>query len=325
MNLADKILRLRKKNGWSQEDLAEKCNVSRQSVSKWEGGVSIPDLDKILLMSQMFGVTTDYLLKDEVAEEEYLQGDEPANGLRRVSIAEANEFMDTRKAAASKIAYGVMLCILSPIGLLLLGAMSEMERFSLAEDAAGGIGMIILLILVAIAVVIFILTGYQLKPFEFLEKEDFELEYGVRGVVIERMKSYQPTYNLKTGVGVILCILSVIPLFATVIINPIDLYYVVAVDALLVLVSIGVFILVSNGMIKGSFDQLLQDGDYTRENKRAGKLIEIVGSIYWMVVVAIYLGISFVTMAWHQTWIIWPVAGVLFGAVAVICKAVQKK
>ncbi|MBQ2558898.1 MAG: helix-turn-helix transcriptional regulator, partial [Lachnospiraceae bacterium] len=65
MILADKIIDERKKNGWSQEDLADKLGVSRQSVSKWESAQSIPDLQRILEMSKLFGVSTDYLLKDE--------------------------------------------------------------------------------------------------------------------------------------------------------------------------------------------------------------------------------------------------------------------
>ena len=62
MILADKISELRKKNDWSQEELAGQLGVSRQSVSKWESAASIPDLDKILKMSELFGVSTDYLL-----------------------------------------------------------------------------------------------------------------------------------------------------------------------------------------------------------------------------------------------------------------------
>ena len=54
MILADKIIELRKKNGWSQEDLAEKLEVSRQSISKWEGAQSIPDMNKILKLSKSF-------------------------------------------------------------------------------------------------------------------------------------------------------------------------------------------------------------------------------------------------------------------------------
>ena len=63
MILAEKITALRKKNGWSQEELAMQLNVSRQSVSKWESEQSTPDLEKIIIMSDFFGVTTDYILK----------------------------------------------------------------------------------------------------------------------------------------------------------------------------------------------------------------------------------------------------------------------
>ena len=70
MILADKIILLRKKAGWSQEELANQLGVTRQSVSKWEGAQSVPDMDKVMQMSRLFGVTTDFLLKDELSEEE---------------------------------------------------------------------------------------------------------------------------------------------------------------------------------------------------------------------------------------------------------------
>ena len=61
MRLGQKITELRKKNNLSQEGLAEKMNVSRQAVSKWESDQSIPDIEKIVNLSELFGVTTDYL------------------------------------------------------------------------------------------------------------------------------------------------------------------------------------------------------------------------------------------------------------------------
>lgn len=75
MIFADKLIALRKQHGLSQEQLAEKLNVSRQSVSKWEGAQSIPDINKIIQLSQIFGVSTDYLLKDELENEkdEYIE------------------------------------------------------------------------------------------------------------------------------------------------------------------------------------------------------------------------------------------------------------
>lgn len=68
MILAEKIIKLRKQNGWSQEELAAKLEVSRQSVSKWESAASVPELDKIIRLSEIFGVSTDYLLKDETQD-----------------------------------------------------------------------------------------------------------------------------------------------------------------------------------------------------------------------------------------------------------------
>lgn len=65
MKLSDKIVKLRKANGWTQEDLAEKLNVSRQAISRWEGATSQPDATNVLQLSKLFGVSTDFLLNDE--------------------------------------------------------------------------------------------------------------------------------------------------------------------------------------------------------------------------------------------------------------------
>ena len=95
MILADKIIKERKKLGLSQEELAEKMNVSRQAVSKWESAQSIPEIDKLLQLSRLFGVTTDYLLKDEIEDEEYSASSEE-NTLRKVSLKEANAYLERR-------------------------------------------------------------------------------------------------------------------------------------------------------------------------------------------------------------------------------------
>ncbi len=97
MILAEKIMKLRKQNGWSQEELAVRLNISRQSVSKWESNASIPDLDKIFKLSEIFGVSTDYLLKDEIEEDAgLLETVEESTGMeqerekvRSVSLEEA--------------------------------------------------------------------------------------------------------------------------------------------------------------------------------------------------------------------------------------------
>lgn len=69
MELSEKILTLRKSRDLTQEQLAEQLNVSRQSISKWESGQSIPEIEKIMLLSSIFDVTTDYLLKPSEIDE----------------------------------------------------------------------------------------------------------------------------------------------------------------------------------------------------------------------------------------------------------------
>ena len=65
MKLADKIIRLRKSSGFSQEELAEKLNISRQAISRWEMGTAMPDASNIKQLSKLFNVTSDYLLNDD--------------------------------------------------------------------------------------------------------------------------------------------------------------------------------------------------------------------------------------------------------------------
>ena len=126
MILANKITEERKKNGWSQEELANQLGVSRQAVSKWESASSVPDLQRVLELSKLFGVTTDYLLKDEigpepVAERMVYSGEE----LRKVSMEEANAFLALKEKGAEIVANATTLCIISPILLIVLGAISE--------------------------------------------------------------------------------------------------------------------------------------------------------------------------------------------------------
>ena len=188
MILADKIMNLRKKAGWSQEELAEQLNVTRQSVSKWEGARAVPDMEKVVQMSRIFGVSTDYLLKDEIEEdnpEDNVQviSEQP---LRKVTMEEASEYLECSKKSAPKIAFATFLCVISPITLLLLGGLSETKIIKLTENSAGGIGLCVLLLLVASATGIFISCSAKVKCYDFLEKEPFETEYGVTGMVKEK-------------------------------------------------------------------------------------------------------------------------------------------
>ena len=326
MILADKIIELRKKEGWSQEELAEKLSVTRQSVSKWEGAQSIPDLDKVVQMSRLFGVTTDYLLKDELEESQPAECD-AAPVLRRVTMAQASDYLALRRAAAPKMALATMLCVFSPIALIGLGGLSELSvsAVRITEDAAGGIGLCVLIVLVAIAVALFISCGNKAKEYDFLEKEPFETEYGVTGMVKERQKAFKPAYDRMNLTGTMLCILSVLPLFAAAI-SGWDFLAVMAVCVLLALVGIGTYFFVYGGTVNGAMEKLLEEGDYTRDEKSRKNITGPVSVIYWLVVTAIFMLYTFGPNGNGQpkySWIIWAIAGVLYAAVLAVLKLLK--
>ena len=331
MILADKIINLRKKNGWSQEELAEKLGVTRQSISKYEGAQSIPDLDKILKLSEIFGVTTDYLIKDELEEEEYASSQMQENesesdrSVHKVTMEMANEYLQIIDWTAGKTAFATMLCILSPIVLLMLGAMSEMPDYHISENAAAGIGICVLIVLIAIAVTIFILCGMKTKKYEFMEKEDIETAYGVSGMVKEKRDAYHSMYVTQLVIGIACCICSVIPLFGTLAVSESDFYMVSAVCMLLALVAIGTYFIVRSAAKMNAMNQLLEEEDYTRQKKHENKKMSGPVMVYWLIATAIYLAWSFTTNDWDRTWIIWPVVGVLFPAFYAIVSGIRKK
>ncbi len=332
MILAEKIMEERKKNGWSQEELAEKLSVSRQAVSKWESAQSIPDLQRVIQLSEIFGVSTDYLLKDECETPQPIEGVEPSDKdfpLKKVSVEEANDFMEVRKKNAPKIAAAVASCIVSPSVLIFLAGLSEAQIGNISEGVAASVGLVCLLGFVAAAVFTFISCGMQTKRFEFLENECFETAYGVEGLAKEKLKNYEGTFTRGIAVGVVLCIVAAIPLLVAACMDAPDVVCTSFVSLLLILVACGVYMIIRVGMIKGSYDILLQEGDYTISEKKLKKKSDAFSGAYWCIATAIYLGWSFWTMRWDFTWIIWPVAGYFllrYQAFSVqLCKMKRKK
>ncbi len=326
MLLAEKIMTLRKRAGWSQEELAAQLGVSRQSVSKWEGAQSVPDMQKVVQMSRLFGVTTDYLLKEELGEPEPAPAESDAP-LRCVTMEQAADYLAQRQAAAPKLALATLLCVLSPVALLLLAALSDRPGAALSENAAAGIGLCVLLVLVAAAVAVFITCAAQVKAYAFLESEPFETAYGVTGMVRGRRAAFAPRHTRGTVAGTVLCILSAVPLFIAVCLDGSDLLYVGAVCLLLVLAGVGSAVFVYGSVYWAAMDRLLEEGDYVRPRKRQNGVVGAISSIYWLTVTAAYLLWTFGPW-WdaqpQDTWILWVVAGVLYGAVMALVRGIRK-
>jgi len=120
MNLWKKLIALRKANGWSQEEFAEKMEISRQAISRWENGTALPDAQNILRISKLFNVTADYLLNDDY------------KGETDINLAEAAT--EETKPLVRKKKY-LRWYLIPVICLILLVAYFVTETVKLANDA----------------------------------------------------------------------------------------------------------------------------------------------------------------------------------------------
>lgn len=358
MQIAEKIWNERKRLGLSQEQLAEQMEVSRQAVSKWESGQSMPDLDKLVLLSQIFGVSTDYLLKEddnpfyEGENTRYPEGkNNPFPGAAHKQPSEQSEIygtsgekipMEQSKAktldteqirnyqsacfkSSQKIALGVSLCIIGVI--LYLSTNIYIQAYAVAES---GEAAIVLLLCVAPAVALFISAGMKMEQFRYLKTDPFQLTEISLKQLKEEYDKYFHTFMIKITTGVILCIFAVITYLATNLIvkhrQDIPCIEIIPTVSLLSIVTVAVYLFVSAGICKDCYDVLLQQNDYTHQKKKRkkGDLLETVAGIYWCVVTAGFLGYNLITHNWGISWVVWPVAGCLFGAISVLLEFIQQ-
>ena len=331
MDFSEKIAMLRRQKNWSQEELAEKLMVTRQAVSKWESAQSMPDLDKIVQLSELLGVSTDYLLKSDrdAPEVETPQRTQEKASARRVTREEVSRFLTLQESTAPKISLGVALCVWSPIVLIGLTALGSVFHVKIPDSVAGGSGLCVLLGMVAAAVALFLTSGTKLREFEYLEREPIVPDADAAALARQQEAEQAEECARLTTIGVVLCIISVVPIFAVMCVGrKRDGYDSLAVCALLLLVGIACLLLVRAGSMRGAVDKLLEQGDYTRESKAKSRVVGAISAVYWLVVTAIFLFYTFGPNGNGQpqySWFIWAVGGVLYGALMAGLSIYRKK
>lgn len=324
MKLADKIIKLRKQFGWSQEELAEKLNVSRQSVSKWEGALSIPDLNKIIKLGEIFGVSTDYLLKDEIEEAGITdEGQDEKHAF--VTLKEANTYLANTLAKSKVVVRAVFLFIGAVIPLLLGFAFKSGGVLEVSDAFIISAGLVAMFIMVVLGVVIIISTTQKYKISESIESAYFELEYGAESIFKEKLESFSHTYMRNVLIGITLFIVSSLPLIVAATLNLSEMMILLMLVLLLVLVDLGLYLLIPTATVNEAYKKLLHQGQYAYDKIEENKRIMGFATFYWTLVLALYIGWSLWTMAWGITWIVWPVAGLLFVALFGLLNFVKMK
>ncbi len=336
MNFQEKLVKLRRAAALSQEELADRLGVSRQAVSKWEAGYATPDVDKIVMLSELFGVSTDYLLKgseegapreQDVSAQKSNAGDTNELAEERdapiVGCDEVRDFLNAKRKAALLIGIAVLLFILSPVLLIIAGGLSE--NGSVPEYSALIIGLAWLFSAIASGVALCIAAGYATKDSP-LGDGKVTLDTEAAALVKAERESSSPLFTLFYIIGTALCIISPLPLIVTAIWTEQhfdgaegraqELLLVLMTALLLALVAVGVFFLTYAAIRDEAQKKLLAP---ERETRRS-RILSTLTSVYWYLVSAAYLLISFLTNRWDISWIIWPLAPIVPSIVSAIFK-----
>ena len=295
MDLSTRIVRLRRARGWSQEELAQRLNVSRQSVSKWESGSSTPDLDRVVAMCALFGITADEMLRADSAPCTAESGGAASeNGAPRpvmdggassgrsaicpevgggcgqsraggeavaaIGLDEAYRYAATCQSTARMIARGVAACIFAPAPLCVLDGLGEL--------LGSAVGLPVMLLLVAYAVWQFIEAAARKKPYEALEKGRAAVAPDVVRWARAAQAQFRPQLARGLAAGVALCVASIVPVgvcdgLAAASATTVGAEFLenAGVAGMLALVAAGVCLIVRSGLLTDGYKKLLQAQD----------------------------------------------------------------
>ena len=287
---------LRKRASLSQEELAEKINVSRQSVSKWESGDAYPEMKMLLTLCDLFHVSLDELIHGNIEVDE------------STPIRQKYEKLVRRRATMVPI--GICLIL---IGVTIMLALRGV--FNLDDTSFEPLTIVPLLVFIAIAVVLFVIVGNEEDDFK---RRHHSLPDIYTADEVEVASSRQH-YLIAAGIGII--ILGAAVLMAVIALGQNDI---TAVAMLLVFVSVGVPLIVRGGIVKDSYDIKQYNQENSMKSKSQEEKIGAISGVIMMLATIIYLITGFAFNLWDATWWVFPVGGILCGISAIIIKTAQK-
>lgn len=323
MILADKLIKLRKMKGLSQEELAEKLGVTRQAVSRWEGAQTYPDLQKIVSISEFYNVSTDYLLKDgeediqkSFNESRFPEADsdlakqnnnasENCN-LRLVDQSEAEEYVNVKKHMAVRYSFACVLFILSvlPATIMALIKLAFKQFNSAIALSVGGIMFVAM-----IALGCFILVKSSKKHVEILSRFNapFELDYQTeRNVTIWKL-TYFPHYRSLIVAATLLVLIMIIPvLYLSFRAN-----WIAVASLSFITIACASAICVYVRTIYNSYVKILKKGVGSNK-KSVWDVVAFLSAVYWLYVMSTYPLFVYLTDMVDKRWILFIIYAAIY-------------
>jgi hypothetical protein len=228
-----------------------------------------------------------------------------------LTAEEAATFIRHSRGSGAAVGFGVWLILIGAGGLVLFG------------DTAHGLGLMILLGLTAIAVGIFILAGSKVKPYEKYTRRKIVLDDETKQEFKARRSAIRPVMGIFIALGVMV-ILAGVGLFIWLIEGANHMDELPAVAVLLTIIGGAVFLFINAGYGFYAYDVLLNKGEYRRKREaswrdtQVERIIGMAAAIVWPAAMVIFVLTGAIGNLWHINWIVWPIAGVSFGALCAV-------
>lgn len=295
MNFGLNLQNLRKKHNLSQEQLAEKLEVSRQAVSKWENGSSYPEMDKLIMLSELFNIDIDMLIKGNLDTENNEEG-------RELYEKMYNKF-------TKMITLGVVLILL---GVTFVASFEETYANNLKAFP-----VIVLLTLIAISVFLFVYYGISWG--NFTEEHPYFEDFYTK----DEKRRFNKLFAGMISFGVFLILLGIIVVVIgeEVLLLGEDYPPIITVFLLLVTIAVGIFVYF--GMQKAKYNISEYNKEYNKENEsyelsKKEIFSDKIQAIIMLIATIIFLLIGFIFGLWHPGWVVFPIGGILCGIVSII-------
>ena len=297
MGFNENLQNLRKIKNISQEQLAEKLEVSRQAVSKWESGNGYPETEKLIAICEIFNCSIDNLLKGKITVD---------------TTEEKKKYENLQNKFSKEIALAVGIILLGTTILLYFAGLSTMAETLKLGEQYRIIGVTILLLCVLIAVPVFIILG--------IEQENFKKKNPKLPNIYneEEIESFNKKFPKAIAIAVALILLGAIMLIFLYGIKFVNEESTIPVVALMSCVTIAVPIFIYFGIQKDKYDIDKYNKTNSEENKKRDSKIGKICGVIMLIATMIFLATGIIYNIWHINWIVFPLGGMLCGIVSTI-------
>ena len=301
MDFGSRLATARKNKGLSQEELAELLGVSRQTIYKWETGITYPDIDKLCDISRRLEVTTVYLLDGE----EPSQSQEAAPVIQEAAPISKEETVKHFAVFSKTVGFSTLLILL---GVALLVGLSVFDTFVMTA-----IGVVVLLTSIFAAVLGYVTSGIKHEGF----KKDT-----VGRIVFDKVEKQKETrsFTFKIALGLVLIFIGIIAVVICGLLES-DILATVAVACMLALIGVACYFFITAGVMHELYNApekaLMTEEE---EKKKKSSLEEAISGIIMAIATATFLVLGFVFDLWHPGWVAFPIAAIISGCISSIIK-----